>query len=181
MANFFRRFFAKRQTTVQIERDGGFVDFTLPITHFDKTDAGTLVVTAQASTDEGTIGFSVVIEAEWKQKEASPGLTLFWGKASVLSTGADSNRFLAFLAKEYRLDAKPVMNGATPVTIVGLGSDPREVSTTPAKMKIFFEAGGDENYGEAYINIDLRKKALEFRDKDLDYHRGILASLTSDT
>ena len=51
----------------------------------------------------------------------------------------------------------------------------------PAKIKIFFEAGGEASYGEAFINIDLGSKVLEFRDKDPEYHQGIVSSLGGGT
>lgn len=67
-----------------------------------------------------------------------------------------------------------------PVSDPGLDNDPGDLRTNPAKIKVFFEAGGEDSYGEAYINIDLGNEILEFRDKDPEYHQGILSSLGGD-
>jgi len=65
--------------------------------------------------------------------------------------------------------------------MAGLNSDPRKIKTDPATIKVFFEHNGQDNYGEAFINIDLANGVLEFHDKDPEYHQGIVSSLAGGT
>lgn len=79
-------------------------------------------------------------------------------------------------------DLKAVWRSAqTRITVAGLNSDPRAPKAGKITMKVFFEHGDQENYGEAFINIDLGAGILEFHDKDPEYHAGILASLAAGT
>src|SRR3546814_8152484 len=58
----------------------------------------------------------------------------------------------------------------------GAEQQPTGSARREADAEGFFEHGAEANYGEAFINIDLGAGVLEFRDKDPEYHAGILAS-----
>ena len=58
-----------------------------------------------------------------------------------------------------------------------MNDDPSNLLNSPAKIKAFIEKGPEDHYGEVFINIDLQSGTLAFRDKDVEYHAGILSSL----
>ena len=161
-----------------VAREEGFVDITLPIAEHRWESDGSLTVVARGRVNGEAVGFTVALAPEWTpQRSEGVPITVYWGKGQIRSVGSESDSFLALLAQEYGLPARPTMAPRVETTLVALGSDPRELRSIPAKIKVFFEAGGEESYGEAFINIDLAGKVLEFRDKDPEYHQGILSSL----
>ena len=95
--------------------------------------------------------------------------------------GTESDAFLTLLANEYELPAKKRMANRAEITMAGMDNNPSELRTKPAKIKIFFEAGDEASYGEAFINIHLGNETLAFRDKDAECHQGIVVFLGSGT
>ena len=182
LASIFGRAFGSEPPSGRVDRDEGFVDVILPIAEQKWGKDGSLTVIARGSVKNQVVGFAVDLAPEWKAQpvEDTP-ITIYWGKGSIRSVGAESDAFLALLANEYELPAKEHMATRTEITLAGMDNDPRDLRTTPAKIKIFFETGGEASYGEAFINIDLGNKTLEFRDKDPEYHQGIVLSLGSGT
>lgn len=128
-----------------------------------------------------TIALAFDLGPDWQVQEVEGGeLTLYWGHGSVRSVGPESDALLGLLAREYGAGRQALaMATRTPVTVVGLNSDPRSAKTQKIMMKVFFEHGAEENYAEVFINLDLPGGVLEFHDKDAEYHEGILASLGS--
>ena len=76
-------------------------------------------------------------------------------------------------------NAELKMAPRTAITMAGLNTDPRNLKTERATIKVFFEYSGEGNHGEAFINIDLASRLLEFHDKDPEYHPGIISSLAA--
>ena len=182
LASIFGRAFGSEPPSGRIDRDEDFVDVILPIAEHKWGKDGSLTVIARGSVKDQVVGFAVDLAPEWKAKPIKDTpITVYWGKGHIRSVGAESDAFLALLANEYELPAKEHMATRTEITMAGMDNDPSELRTTPAKIKIFFETGGEANYGEAFINIDLGNKTLEFRDKDPEYHQGIVLSLGSGT
>jgi hypothetical protein len=182
LTSMFGRAFGAVPSAGRLEKDEDFVDISLPITNHRWTKDNTLVVVARGKVDGKVVSLSVDFGAEWKaQKVENASLTVYWGKGHIVSVGNESDNFVSLLAGAYGIATNSKMRPRTDVTMVSLGSDPRELRTTPAKIKIFFESGGESSYGEAFINVDLSASALEFRDKDPEYHNGIIASLGAGT
>ena len=174
----FGQAFALKPRSVQIDREEDFVDITLPIVDHQWSEDGSLIVAARGEINSTVISFIVELESQWNPKkiEDTP-ITMYWGKGHMRSTGSESDAFLGLLAREYNLPSPAKMEVRTEITMGGMNCDPSLLATDPAMIKIFFESGGDEKYGEAFINIDLDTKTLQFRDKDPEYHSGILSSL----
>lgn len=163
-------------------RDDEFVNIDLPVGDHRYSANGTLTVVARGRIDGQTIAIAVDIGSGWKEQVVEDAeLTIYWGSGCIRSTGQESDAFLTLLAKEYGMVApSPKMAARTKLTMAGLNNDPRDIMANPTTMKVFFEHNGEENYGEAFINIDLANKVLEFHDKDPEYHHGIVSSLSED-
>ena len=164
----------------RVDREDEFVDITLPIADHEWSEDGSLSVIARGMIEGEQVGIEVHLAPGWKPQpiEDTP-ITVYWGQGHIRSIGDASDAFLALLAREYSLPNPGQMASGTAITMAGMDSDPSNLRSAPARIKIFFESGGEEAYGEAFVNIDLGSRVLEFRDKDPEYHEGILASLTA--
>ena len=182
LASIFGRAFGSEPPSGRIDREDNFVDITLPIAEHKWAKDGSLTVIARGNVNDKAVSFAVDLAPEWKPQtlEDTP-ITVYWGKGHIRSVGPESDVFLSLLAHEYTLPSPKHMAARVEITMAGMDSDPSNLRTTPAKIKIFFEAGGEASYGEAFINIDLGNKVLEFRDKDPEYHNGIVSSLGGGT
>lgn len=165
----------------QITSDDGFVDVELPISNVKLDKEGTIQLSALGIVEGRRVGFDLDIDSKWKvQKPDNVPITIHWGSAIVRSMGEESDAFLSLLAEKYGNGQGSLrMVRAVSVTAAMLEGDPATMKERPFKMKVFFEHGGKDKYAEIFINVDIEKKQLEFRDKDPEYHRGILASLKS--
>jgi hypothetical protein len=183
LASIFGPAAATEPQTGRLIREEGFVDIDLPVTDFRFSKDGTLTVIARGKINGEVVAIAVDVGNEWREqvvKDAS--LTIYWGKGHIRSTGQESDAFLDLLAREYGI-ARPSIKMAprTAITMAGLNSDPRNLKSEAATIKVFFEHNSQDNYGEAFINIDLSNKVLEFHDKDPEYHQGVVSSLAGDT
>ncbi len=165
----------------QIKSEGGFVDVDLPINSFRLDEDGSVQLSASGIVEGRRIGFGLHIDSKWKvQKPENVPITIHWGSAAIRSTGEESDAFLSLLAEKYGNGPTALrMVREVSVTTAMLEGSPASMDKKPFKMKVFFEHGGEGKYAEIFINVDMEKKKLEFRDKDPEYHAGILASLKS--
>jgi hypothetical protein len=183
LASIFGRAVASEPQAGQLVSQDDFVDIDLPVSEHRYSKDGTLTVIARGTIKGRTVAIAVDLSSEWKEQVVEDAeLTIFWGNGHIRSIGQESDAFLALLFEEYGIsDAARKMAPRTTLTMAGLNSDPRDVETSPATMKVFFEHNGEDSYGEAFINIDLVNKVLEFHDKDPEYHQGIASSLSAGT
>lgn len=165
----------------QITSEGGFVDVELPINSFQLDKDGAIQLSTSGIIDGRRIGFGLYIGPKWKvQKPDNVPITIHWGGAAIRSTGEESDAFLSLLAEKYGNGSSALRMGReVSVTTAMLEGAPASMDKKPLKMKVFFEHGGEDKYAEIFINVDMKKMKLEFRDKDPEYHPGILASLKS--
>jgi len=45
-------------------------------------------------------------------------------------------------------------------------------------MKVFYESRKEEEYAEAFVNIDLQHGVVQFHEKDPDYRKAVIAFLS---
>jgi len=183
LASIFGRGIAAEPKPGHMAKEDGFVDIDLPISDHRFAKDGTLTVVARGKIEDQSIAIAVDLGSTWKEQVVEGAeLTIYWGEGHIRSIGKESDAFLGLLTKEYPATSPSAkMAPRTEITMAGLNSDPRKIKTDPATIKVFFEHNGQDNYGEAFINIDLAKGVLEFHDKDPEYHQGIVSSLAGDT
>ena len=100
------------------------------------------------------------------------------GYGVLLSKGADSDRFLCGLAKEYGQPAPRKMASQTVVGVIAIGGDPAAPTHGLLRLKLFFgDDESDPNYGEIYVNIDAAKSRLGLIERDPDYEAGLVRTL----
>lgn len=138
-------------------------------------------IEARARYDGEVVGFSVGLPAEWEPVSFGPDVPLaaFRGRVALHSSGAESDRFVRALAARYgepapaaRMAARVICTGIT------LEGDPRALDRGRVRIKLFFAEDDEARYAEAYLNLTLPARRLEFNEKDEDYRANLLRALT---
>jgi hypothetical protein len=169
---------ALAQRSVRSVGEDGFADLDLPLTDFSKDPSGEFRLTARGDFDGRVVGLSVVVGATWKPQENS-GFTAYWGTVTLRAIGDASDAFVDLLAKLYGTSISTRRMLPEVVTqAVGLATDPRELMSEPAKMKLFFHTDVEDRYAEVFLNIDRSEKLVQFHEKDPEYRGNVLRALT---
>lgn len=161
-------------------KEDGFVDISLSISKTETLPDGTRRFVVKNKLREQKVGFVLELSPRWKVKPTENNDVIFyWGNANILSVGAESDAFISQVASLYGItgvDSKFKIK--IPAQVVGLANDPKKMDSMPIKMKFFFNPDADESlYSEVFINIDLRKKVLEFNEKDPEYRLPLVRSI----
>jgi hypothetical protein len=126
------------------------------------------------------LAFEVRLGPTWKAGSLGKDvpLTTYQGTVTYHSLGLASTRFLQALDEIYGTGLKPVqMRADTVFTGISLAGDPRHLDGGPVRIKLFYEAGGEDGYAELYTNIDLSTHRLEIHEKDEAYRSQIIQAL----
>jgi hypothetical protein len=127
------------------------------------------------------VGFAVSLTSAWElQTLEDSKLPLYWGRAEIVSLGAESDAFLRAFDEVYGTNLNPLkMQDEVSYIAVSLEGDPAQVEHTSVKLKLFFESATEDRDADFYLNIDVKDSSVQFREKDTDYRRGIVLSLLS--
>jgi hypothetical protein len=172
--------FAKAYPEVAVNREEGFVDISIPIASCETLKDGSTRIVVRGDLDGRRVGFAMVLNPEWKATEIeNTGQFFYWGSGSIVRTGKLTDEFLVQLAHLYGEQNKPTgANDVVRVEVVGLANDPSRLLTSPTNMKVFLNSnGGEDLYGEIFINTDVPHGVLEFNEKDPEYRSPLLKSL----
>jgi hypothetical protein len=167
--------------TIGFYEDGGFKDFGLAVREV-KENPGSLTVRAGANVDGRDVQVDVIVPDKWAESELGEGkdLTVRGGGLTLRRVGAASDSFVQLLAKHYGIKKAPVrMRESVDLAAVVLEGNPENLPKEPVKIKIFFNADSEreEEYGEAFLNIDLPRRLVQFNEKDPDYRAPIISAL----
>jgi len=165
---------------VKVAKEEGFIDLELPVQKVEQRKDGTRSVVVQGSLDGQAIGFAVEFRPNWKAKRLDgSGQSVYWGSGRFVSTGGDTDRFVAALARLYGLRAADRQaKSSVEAEVVGLADDPALMPTAPTRMKFFFQGDGSEaHYSEVFINTDLQRGVLQFNEKDQEYRTPLVGNL----
>jgi hypothetical protein len=170
-------------TQLGIAGEGGFVDLTFGIKAVDcPNPEGDCVITAGSEYRGSSVGLAIAVRGGMKPgiKGAEIDRAGFMRDGIVFSSvGPESDRLLATMASLY--DIKVPGGRFAPrvaATSFALGGDPAKIQTEPLKFKVFFnDAGGEDEYAELYVNIDLRKHSVELAEKDPEYRNAVVRAL----
>ncbi|ODM28079.1 hypothetical protein A7W90_06720 [Clostridium sp. Bc-iso-3] len=62
-----------------------------------------------------------------------------------------------------------------------LGGNPKNFPFEDLKFKLFYEDSFEkDSYAEVYLNVNIPKKIIELKEKDVDYRENICRALTGD-
>ena len=160
-----------------ISEESGFIDIDLPITDIVQ-EPGVIRIIGQGKLDGSVVGF----EVDFPSKSGKPSdIThpLQVGTARFRTLGADSDRFVALLAKRYGLPGlASKMLRSVNASAVGLGEDPARALAGKKDMKFFFyDSGTEDRYAEVFINVNFEDRILQFQEKAEDYRKPLILAL----
>lgn len=158
----------------------GFVDISLSIAKYEKTQSGSRRFLIKNSLNDKKISFAVELLPAWDAKAIENTESHFyWGRANLMSVGTESDAFITVLTELYgRKPENLKFKDTIPVQVVGLANNPEDVELAPVKMKFFLNPDAEEDlYSEIFINIDLKNKRLEFNEKDPEYRAPLVRSI----
>lgn len=165
--------FAKSET--------GLADAQLRIVEVERTADRSVIVTAAALAGAERVAIQVVIPPKWESSKGQPiPIALSSGTIRIKSVGRDTEAFVRALAKAYgvkvdRIDFTEVMLAA-----IMLRGDPSPIrmATSPTEFKVFFESKKEEEYAEAFINLNIQPGVVQFGEKDPDYRKAVIGFLS---
>ena len=167
---------------VQIISESDFVDIDLPMVSYQRSLDGVQEISARGRYSDGSVGFVVSLGPVWERQDVENSeVVLYWGRAEIVSVGTESDAFLELLDGVYGTGlGHKKMRYRVPFLAVSLAGDPTRLEHEPAKLKFFFESDTEERDADFYINIDVHAQSVQFREKDTDYRRGVVLSLSAE-
>jgi hypothetical protein len=166
---------------IRIVLDEGFADVDLPMVSCQRDAGGAQEISAAGLHRDGRVGFQVRLEATWERQDLESAAidALYWGRAELVSVGSESDGFLRLLDELYGTGLSPEkMRPRIPFLAVSLEGNPVDLERMPIRMKLFFESDLEERAAEFYVNVDVQARSVQFHEKDTDYRRGVVLSLS---
>jgi hypothetical protein len=165
-----------------LERSEGFIDIDFQIVKFTKQPDGTMRFHAKGRLQGQNVGFAIELLPDWKKSPIEKSDQFFyWGNGRFIRTGEDTDKFVAVVSALYELH--PTATHSQKIVeaeVVGLANDPTLARLEPTRMKFFFNtSGGEDAYAEVFINIDPRSNKLQFHEKDPEYRKPLIKSLST--
>lgn len=158
----------------------GFQDLTFNIDKYWVDEKLNHNVQAFGEFENNVVGFIITFKSDMKMGVINNRLVkdAFYREGiTVSSLGKESDIFLNVLAKLYEIKQKNLkMKQKVSFTSFALGGDPQNFQEENLKFKCFYE--NEQLYSEFYINVDLKKKILEFKEKDPEYRKNILKAFS---
>jgi hypothetical protein len=173
--------FAGSYPEAHLERAEGFIDIDFQIVKFAKQPDGTMHFHAQGRLQEQNVGFAIELLPDWKKDPIEKTDQFFyWGNGRFIRTGEETDKFVAVVSSLYELHPPPKHSREiVEAEVVGLANDPTLARSAPTRMKFFFNPTGDEEaYAEVFINIDPANNTLQFHEKDPEYRKPLVNSLS---
>ncbi len=170
------------QRQVQVISEGDFVDLDLPMAGVHRDLDGVRAISATGRYGDASVGFVVSLGPIWERQDVeNSDVILYWGRAELVSIGSESDAFVQLLDEVYGTRfGHRMMRERVPFLAVSLAGNPALLEHEPTKMKFFFESDAEDRDAEFYINIDVEAQTVQFHEKDTDYRRGIILSLSVD-
>ncbi len=166
-------------TEIQIDLEDDFADFNLPLVSSSLDEEGVRKITCRGKHGGSAIGFLVSLGSAWDRQDVEDSdLILHWGQTEIISLGAESDAFVRLLNEAYgsQLSVEG-MCPRVPFLAVSLAGNPARLEFEPVRMKFFYESDDEERYAEFYLNIDLNRGSIQFREKDEGYRNAVVLAL----
>ena len=157
----------------------GFRDLTFAIVEVRGEPTGTQRIVAQGKHHGQIVGFVVVLQSGWSEKDFLPEKPGHLGLVRIESVGKSSDHLIRAMDGIYeaRLGVTTFRN-AVAADAFALEGNPSELADGPVKLKLFFQSEKEDEYAEVYLNIDVAGGTVELREKDVEYRAPLLRSLS---
>jgi hypothetical protein len=159
------------------ELEEGFVDLTLKMEGLVRKQDGMQQFEARASHKGRVVAFAVALGTTWRPIEGTSE-EFYCGEARLISLGDESDAFIQVLDQLYETKAGTFhMGDNIRFTAVSLEGHPDRLAVDPLKMKMFFESENDDLCAEFYLNCDVNRNRVQFREKDTDFRAAVILAL----
>jgi hypothetical protein len=160
-----------------------FVDLQFTITKFWQDNLKNHICEVKGLWGEKIVCFQIAIRPDMYPGiiEGEVDKTRFYRNGvAFYSVGKLSDTFINALIHLYKFDyQKEKMNDITNATAFILSGNSQNFLTDYVKIKIFLDDNDEKGfYSEWYVNIDVKNKILELREKDSEYRLNIINNLT---
>ncbi len=153
----------------------GFVDMTFAVTMAQGLKTGEYVVEMASNADGKEVAFRVVLGREWKKGTLGGQITTYKGVVTIQRIDGRSDRFVQFMDKTYATGMNPIgMKDSVVYAGISLEGNPSTPTKGPIKIKVFYESDKDDEYSEAYINLDINNRKAGFNEKDPEYRKALV-------
>jgi major membrane immunogen (membrane-anchored lipoprotein) len=160
------------------QEEGWGADIKLSLYSVKQIDSNTSYI-IKAKDASGDLGFEFAIPAV---RKANPqGMR-------INSLGEISDNFLKKLSQLYKVSINSSTHfiSSTKITFINLdefakkelGNYPDDSSGTMG-LKVFFDSGPEDDYGEIYFNVNEKKHWVEIKEKDDGYRKQVIKALTN--
>lgn len=180
--NYFKRRENLKQISVSEEPE--FVDLQLRITKYWQDEKKNHFCQVKGLWLENTVGFEIAFRPDLQLGIVNGDIdnSRFYKEGiKFYSIGSLSNNFIKALSVLYNTNNRHLkMVDKIDSTTFVLGGEPINFGSDYIRTKIFFDDTGEKGwYAEWYVNIDLKNKILELREKDPEYRENIIHMLTN--
>jgi hypothetical protein len=164
----------------------GFVDCVFRIENLTR-DGEHFVFELRSSYRNEVVGVRARLKAE-----IGPGIDaemniinehVYWRGLEISSLGPESDRFVAALGSLYGAESIPeAMVQSETFTVIALQQDSTDLESKQVRLKIFGNDGADcaeDDYYEAFFNVDLPGGFVYWNEKDGDYREPMLKALAA--
>ncbi len=162
------------------EEIGGFHDLVFYIAQHKKLPDGTQVLWASGIHKGQHLGFEVVLSPEWKTDTSNKKIPIkiYSGIVTCRSIGQESNTFIQVLDQIYATHLNPkTIKPKTKFSAMSIEGNPNSLEKGLTKIKIFYDSDKEDEYAEAFIDIELSANKLTFAEKDTDYRAPLVKAL----
>ena len=181
----FLNFLKGQSNLEQIDKseEPDFVDLQFTITKFWQDNLKYHICEAKGLWGEKIVCFQISLRPDMYPGiiEGEVDKTRFYRNGvAFYSVGKLSDTFINALIHLYKFDyQKEKMNDITNATAFILSGNSQNFLTDYIKIKIFLDDNDEKGfYSEWYVNIDVKNKILELREKDSEYRLNIINNLT---
>ncbi|CAM3749679.1 hypothetical protein [Sphingobacterium prati] len=169
---------------IDVSEDQDFVDLKLTITKNWNDENQNHIVQAKGLWGKETVGIEVSFRRDMKLGivDTEVDRKRFYREGiNFYSMGELSDNFTKALSALFKTEvASCKMSEAVVSTAFVLSGQPEYFDEEYVKTKVFFDDTNEkEKYAEWYVNIDLKNRVLELREKDQEYRKNIINILTN--
>lgn len=171
-------------TANQIEEEG-WQDLILTITQKKLLETGYWDLICKANYEGQVVGIRIYVLEGLEPGIVGDGLdnTKFVREAvKIESIGEESNNFIKIVSKLYGQDeSQSFTNESLVYTIFPLNEAKANLENGRFKFKLFFDDNDEMGlYSEMYLNPDFPNGTIELNEKDEDYRKNIIKSMTKE-
>ena len=169
---------------IDVSEEPDFVDLQLTISKYWQDEYKNHICLVKGLWHKDTVGFEIAFRPDLKLGIIDDKVdnTRFYREGfNIYSIGKISDNFIKALIGLYKIDTKPLkMVDKIKSTVFVLAGQPKNFKDDFVKTKIFFDDTNEKGfYSEWFINIDLKNKILEIKEKDSEYRENIIKILTT--